>query len=483
MLTLTKNEIANELARRDFSYFIKRTFPEFKFSDFSLAVCKALEQFLKDVHDGKRPILIIEAPPQHGKTELASRRFPAYALGVNPELRIAACSYSADLSSMINKEVQQIMLGDGYRQVFPESYLSPKRTNVSETVRNSEIFEIAGHRGRYFSTGVGGSLTGKTVDIGIIDDPVKSMSEARSPTIRATIESWYKTVFLTRLSAKSGQLIMMTRWHLQDLVGFIKARYEKEKERVKILTFKAIDDDGKALVPALHPLNQLLDMKATMSAQEWFALYQQSPIIEGGNLIHLDKFNRYKYAPESFPFIFICCDTAFSEKKKADGSAFMLTGVIDHKVYFLDGYWKQVTFPDLRRDLLSFYKRAKSRYSNLSGVYIENKGSGISLIQQLREEGMPIMELQPTVKNIELKKEQIADKYTRFLEIEADIDSGLCYIPESADWLLEFEKQAEAFTGGKQDEHDDFVDVTCYSLKIARKGIEIDWSKVNAEFY
>lgn len=230
-------------------------------------------------------------------------------------------------------------------------------------------------------------------------------------------------------------------------------------------------------------LRQEMEDCKKLNENRYKHIWLGEPNVEGANLIKLSKFHRYKYAPESFPFVFICCDTAFSEKKKADGSAFMLVGVIDKKVYFLDGYWKQVTFPDLRRDLLSFYKKAKSKYSNLSGVYIENKGSGISLIQQLREEGMPIMELQPTVTNKELKKEQISDKYTRFLEIEADIDSGLCYIPESADWLLEFEKQAEAFTGGKQDEHDDFIDCCIYSLKIARKGIEIDWSKAYAEFY
>lgn len=487
MLTLTSKEIENELARRDFSYFIKRTFPQFKFSDFSLTVCKALEDFLQDIFDGKRPILIIEAPPQHGKSELASRRFPAFALGLNPELKIAACSYSADLASMMNKEVQQIMLNETYQEIFPESSLNPKRVSSIENqpLRNSEAFEIAGHRGRYFSTGVGGPLTGKTVDIGIIDDPIKNMSEARSPTVRATIESWYKTVFLTRLSANSGQLIMMTRWHLNDLVGFIKERYAQEIDRVKILSFKAINDDGEPLVPALHPLAQLLDMKATMSSQEWFALYQQSPVVEGGNLIKMAKFQRYKTAPQVFDALYITCDTAFSEKKSADNSAFLLTGIKGKDKYLLDLYCKKVTFVDLCRDLKSFYLKSQadySRYCPLSSIYIENKGSGISLIQQLRAEGLPIMELFPTVHNEALKKDIVADKYTRFLEVEAEIDSGNVWIPESAHWLPEFERQCEAFTGGKQDEHDDVVDALIYSLKVSRKYGQTDWSQYKAAF-
>lgn len=476
---LTRIEIIDELARRDFSFFIKQTFPNFKFSTFSYSVCEALQTFLDDVVAVKRPILIIEAPPQHGKSELASRRFPAFAFGSYRDLRIAASSYSADLASAMNKDVQRIMSSDVYKRIF--------KTRIGEKIvggkalLNADKFEVSNGSGYYVSCGVGGSLTGKAVDIGIIDDPIKNMTEARSPTVRATIESWYKTVFLTRLSKRSGQLIMMTRWHLEDLVGYI--RKTADPSRVKILSFKAIDEDGRPLVPDLHPLEQLEEMRATMSPTEWAALYQQSPIIEGGNLIKTENFQRYTVAPERFEHSFIVADTAFSDKKKADGSAFLHVGVFGSNIYLLNGYWKQVGFPQLRRDMKSFYLAARERCPNLSGVYVENKGSGISLIQQLRDEGLPVVELYPTVKNSTLKKEQTADKYTRFLEVSAELESRRCFIPESAPWLLEFLTQCEGFTGGNQDTKDDYCDALIYAIKTARKGIEIDWRKVEDELF
>lgn len=210
------------------------------------------------------------------------------------------------------------------------------------------------------------------------------------------------------------------------------------------------------------------------------------PNAEAGNLFKMDKFKRYKYAPEKFNGLYIVCDTAFSEKKSADNSAFELWGVTGKDKYLLDAYCKKVTFVDLCRDLKSFYQKALQDYSNktsFSSIYIENKASGISLIQQLRAEGMPIMELTPTVHNAELKKDMVADKYTRFLEIEAEVDSGNVFIPESAPWMAEFERQHEAFTGGKQDEHDDLCDCTIYGLKVSRKYGQTDWNLYKQAFF
>ena len=118
----------------------------------------------------------------------------------------------------------------------------------------------------------------------------------------------------------------------------------------------------------------------------------------------------------------------------------------------------------------------------VSAVYIENKGSGISLIQQLRTAGLPVSELMPTVHNAEARKDQISDKFTRFNEIAADLESGYCHIPESAPWLLEFLSECEAFTGGKQDAHDDMVDCLMYAMKQRRKGLITDWSAMTASF-
>lgn len=222
--------------------------------------------------------------------------------------------------------------------------------------------------------------------------------------------------------------------------------------------------------------------KATNRAK-YEHIWLGKPYSEGANLIQMSKFQRYENAPDAFPYIFITADTAFSEKQSADGSAFLLVGVLNKRTYLLDGYWKRVTFPDLRRDMKSFYMSAKQRFPNLSTIWIENKASGQSLIQQLREDGLPVSELYPTVRNAALKAERTADKYTRFLEIQGEIDSERVYIPSSAAWLNEFTTQAEAFTGGKQDEHDDYIDAMIYAIKKARQGIEVNWEKALDEAF
>lgn len=209
------------------------------------------------------------------------------------------------------------------------------------------------------------------------------------------------------------------------------------------------------------------------------------PNAEAGNLIKMSYFKRYTIPPARFDSLYIVCDTAFSEKKSADNSAFLLCGIADGQRYILDMYFKKVTFVDLVRDLKSFYYSAIERFgktTTLSAIYIENKASGISLTQQLRAEKLPIMEIYPTVHNEQLKKDMVADKYTRFLEVEADLASGLVSIPESSHWMPEFERECEAFTGGKQNEKDDGIDVLLYMLKIARKFQQPDWEAVKRAF-
>lgn len=232
-------------------------------------------------------------------------------------------------------------------------------------------------------------------------------------------------------------------------------------------------------------LRQEMEYVKSINYPKYEHIWLGKPNAEAGNLIKMSMFKRYETPPETYNGMFITCDTAFSEKKSADNSAFLLGGVKGKDKYILDLYCKKVTFVDLQRDLKEFYQRALQRFGKLNhidAIYIENKASGISLIQQLRAEGLPILELTPTVHNETLKKDIVADKYTRFLEVEADLASGNVWLPVQAPWLPEFEKECEAFTGGKQDEHDDCVDCTLYLLKTARKYGNTDWGAFKRAF-
>lgn len=223
-------------------------------------------------------------PPQHGKSELATRRLPSFILGKNPDLKIAICSYSATIASSFNRDLQRIIDDIPYSEVFPNTTLNESAAlNPSKNtyLRNSETFEIIGKQGFVKTVGVGGSLTGTPVDIGIIDDPFKDREEAMSNTIREKVYNWYTDVFMTRLHNDSQQLLIMTRWHQSDLAG----RILETDNDWEIVIFPAIKERenksdprkiGEALWPEKHSLERLIKIKSD-TPLTFNSLYQQEP--------------------------------------------------------------------------------------------------------------------------------------------------------------------------------------------------------------
>lgn len=178
--------IRRAAARTDLHSFIEYLNPAYLPSDFSRELCAALDEFLADMMSGKRPILCVMAPPQHGKTEIVSRYLPAYVLGRFPTLKIGGLSYGASLAAAINRDVQRRIMCDEYEALFPETKLNDNRVVNADVGarRNTEMFEVVGTTGSYVAQGVGGALTGYRLDLGIIDDPIKNAQEARSQTVK-----------------------------------------------------------------------------------------------------------------------------------------------------------------------------------------------------------------------------------------------------------------------------------------------------------
>lgn len=274
---------------------------------------RAIANVLNDVVRGLLPIsdhdylanapnrVILCSPPQTGKSELVSRRLPAYAFGRIPDLTVIGTSYGADLASMMNRDIQRIISGDEYRNVFPNTRLNEvniRSTSQGQYLRNSDIFEIVNHAGRYRSAGVGGGITGMGMRLGIIDDPFKDQMEAQSETIRNNVWEWYTTTFYTRLGKSGAIVIMHTRWHEDDLVGRLLELQKTDPKADKwlVLSFPAILDDesqrsnldhrefGEALWPNKYDLDALAKMKAN-DPDGFEALQQQRPVKPGGSLL------------------------------------------------------------------------------------------------------------------------------------------------------------------------------------------------------
>lgn len=280
-------------ARQNLIAFTQYTMPDYMAGWYHHLISDTL---LEMIHGNLRR-LIISLPPRHGKSELISRRLPAYLLGINPDLSIIASSYSADLASRNNRDVQRIIESERYKRVFPNTRLndSNSRTVAGSWLRNSDLFEVVGHRGVYRSAGVGGGITGMGGQWLIVDDPVKNREEADSATYRQVTWDWYTSTFSTRQEADARILIVMTRWHSEDLAGKLieLADSDPKADQWKVIRLPAICNEnnkdpcdprlaGESLWPEKFDLDSLLRMKASIGEYQWSALYQQSPRSGGG---------------------------------------------------------------------------------------------------------------------------------------------------------------------------------------------------------
>lgn len=206
-----------EGARRNLLWFAQYMDRNFQPTPFHRVYYAVLDRF------AKRQIkkLIIQAPPQHGKSQGSSRFLPANMLGHFPDLKICICSYAATIAKDFNRDVQRLIDCDEYRAIFPETTLNGSNvvTVANNYLRNSDVFEIVGHTGSLRVVGRGGSLTSKTVDVMIYDDLYKDSAEANSPIIRAAAWDWFTKVAETRLHNDSQELVVFTRWNPDDIIG------------------------------------------------------------------------------------------------------------------------------------------------------------------------------------------------------------------------------------------------------------------------
>ena len=216
--------------------FTTKTMPEFKAGEFHLIYYHLLDLFAK----GKIKRLMITMPPQHGKSEGSTRRLPSFIFGRNPNTKIAVASYNTTFARKFNRDIQRIIDTKEYHEIFPDTLLNASNvvTISSSFLRNSEEFEIVGHKGSLKAVGRGGALTGNSVDVMIMDDLYKDYAEGNSPIIRDAVWDWYTSVVKTRLHNDSQELIVFTRWNEDDLIG----RLEKKENVVTITSLDDLDN-------------------------------------------------------------------------------------------------------------------------------------------------------------------------------------------------------------------------------------------------
>lgn len=427
-------------------------------------VCDKLNRFAS----GEIKKLAIYMPPQTGKSELSSRRLPAFLLGLDPNLKIAICAYAAEHAQSFNRDVQRIIDSAEYKELFPETKLSSKNVATSEGggsyKRTANIFEVVGYEGFLKTVGIGGPLTGTPVDIGIVDDPFKDHEQAYSSVYRDRAWNWYNSVFKTRLHNDSQELILLTRWHEDDLAGRIM---KEEGDEWEVITYPALKEDndnpddpreiGEALWPEKHSKERYDKIKS--SAPTIFAsMYQQRPAAKEGNMIKRSYFFRYNLLPDAINHIYI--DTASSEKelKENDPTGIMVYRTDSHRLYIVYYEEAHYSMPELKRRVRELANQHLTPFQSI--INIENKHNAKSLEQELKEI--------PENIDLNVKLENIkGTKRERVKNVESILETQRVGLPMNRPWVEALENSLAAFPNGKTDES---VDCLTGSIRTGLKG-------------
>jgi len=283
-----QTQAAIELARKNLMDFCIVTDPRYTPNWHHIRIAKELEL----VEQGKNDRLMLFLPPRHGKSELASVKFPAWYLGRNPDSEIITASYSSDLSIDFSKKVRNLVDSSEYCEIF--------NTRLAKDSRASDRWNTSG-QGSFVASGVGGSITGRGANILIIDDPIKNRLEASSDTIRNKIYDWYTSTAFTRLEKGGAVIIIMTRWHDDDLAGRLLEIAKKTGEKWRVVNFPAIatEDEqyrkiGEPLWKDKYDLGALERIRQSIGPRDWTSLYMQEPIDAGTATFTQEMFRYYK---------------------------------------------------------------------------------------------------------------------------------------------------------------------------------------------
>ena len=259
----------------------------------SLAI--KLKTFWNDFRAGKKPVMLLMTPPQHGKS-LSVIDFIAWAVGKDPELRVIYSSFSDRLGVRANLRLQRSLDSSTYRCLFPGTRLNDKHivTIAERPLRNHEVLEFVGHEGYFRNTTVLGSITGEALDLSVIDDPIKGRAEAQSEVTREKTWNWLTDDVLSRFSEHAGLIMIMTRWHVDDPAGRLIEHFGPG--RITQIRYPAIAEvreqyrePGDPLFPELKSMEFLLERRKLYTESSWEALYQQNPFIVGGGIFPIEK--------------------------------------------------------------------------------------------------------------------------------------------------------------------------------------------------
>lgn len=299
---------------------------------------RLIARHLEAVERGEIKRLMITMPPRHGKSMLASEFFPAWYLGRNPDHYVVTATYAQELADDFGRKVKNQIEDESFKAIFPGVSLaddskSAKRFHIDGNLGGYE--HSTAQRGAFYAVGVGGPLTGRGAHLLLIDDPVKNREDAESEVIRKKTKDWYTSTAYTRLMPGGRVVVIQTRWHEDDLSGWLQA--DHAHEGWVVLNLPAVDDDGNALWPEQYDVPALEKIKLAIGPRDWSALYQQRPSPESGDYFKREWIHTVEHLPpRETMLIYGGSDYAVT----ADGGDYTVHVVVgldpDGRMYLLD---------------------------------------------------------------------------------------------------------------------------------------------------
>lgn len=409
---------------------------------------------LTRVEKGEVKRLMIFVPPRHGKSELGSIKFPAWYLGRHPEKEVITSSYSAELAQDFGYKTRNLVATQEYQQIFDTKLRDDSKSKAKW---------LTGEGGGYTATGVGGAITGRGADLAIIDDPFKNREEAESKTIRDKVYNWYTSTLYTRLEKGGAIILILTRWHQDDLAGRLLKAMEEGGEQWEVIKFPALatQDEahrkqGEPLWVDKYDLGALENIKKTIGVYDWSALYQQTPT-NSETQEFKQEFWQYRTMEEVLAlttYRTLTIDTAISQKASADYTG-LCANFTDRENKWNLKSWKEKISPLELIDLL-FNLQEQYRFDSIGiekTIYLQAIKPFLDEEMRRRNRFLPIVELQHNGVQKEIRIRALLPRYE---------SKSIYHITGQCTNL---EEDQLSFPKGI---HDDVLDATAYQIQIAR---------------
>ena len=447
---LKREQARRALARRSYKRYLyyvhgdswKRT----RMSDY---LADRVQEFVETNTGNAYDILIIQTPPQHGKSLTITETFPSWYMGKYPKNRIIEVSYNEDTARRFGRKNMEKV------EQFGKSLFNLSTGSIWTTTE----FELSNGWGKMMSRGVMSGITGNPANLMVIDDPIKNRAEADSEAYREKLWGEWQNSMKSRFAAGAKVIIIATPWHEDDLMSRVIAR--EPNVTVLRLPVEAEENDllgrnpGEALAPELGKDNHWLEQfksgyindPANGGMRAWQALYQCSPRVEGGNIVRREWWKYYDRRDiPAFATTLISVDAAFKDADDNDFVAIEVWGKLGNNYYLRYCLNQHLNFPNTVQAI----RLMKRLFPESQYILVEDKANGSAIIQTLRSEFIGVIAVTPK-----------GGKVARVHAVSPAIESGNVFIPMDEAWAEEFVDQFTAFPAAA---HDDMVDCASQAL-------------------